>query len=509
MRISARLLSEPSLSIVNTVAKCIERRHEERGPDDRRDAHGVTAPDTVVVDVPCILGPKKGRESIMHNGIGSTRTTWRSIAPRKRALTWPIWLGCMMGALAVFSPLASSAADEIHYTITGQTSVTFDWRSSAAENMIRYGLTSGNYTTTLTATTPSPLPFSSAGPFREARLTGLQEGTTYYYQIGNEPEATFKTPPPLGAPDFTVSLEADIGASTIYPNMAIVQALIASSNPNFVLVAGDLTYGDEEGQGVVDQHFNDVMVWSRTIPYMPAWGNHEWQYSGDDLRNYKGRFDLVNPKTSPGVASINCCSEDWYWFDYGNTRFIAYPEPTSGAWADWNTRVAAIMSAAQSDSRLKFIVTVGHRPAYSSGHHPGDSTLKNILNALGDTYSKYLLNINGHSHNYERSFPQHRVTHLTVGTGGSDLEQDGSCLWLTCTKPAWSAQRFMQQGLTNLTFGSTSIAGEFICGPKGGTWGGTNDVTCSVGEVIDRFVIDAVIVDTIPPATPTGLSVSQ
>jgi len=445
----------------------------------------------------------------MESGGGPTHTIRRSIAPRKSASPWTIWLGCMLGALAVFSPIASSAADEIHYTITGQTSVTFDWRSSSSENMIRYGLTSGNYTATFTAMPPNPLPFSSSGPFWEARLTGLQEGSTYYYKIGNEPEATFRTPPPLGASGFTVSLESDIGAATIYPNMSVVQALIASTNPNFVLVTGDLTYGDEDGQFVVDQHFNDVMVWSRTIPYMPAWGNHEWINSGDDLRNYKGRFDLVNPKNSPGVASINCCSEDWYWFDYGNTRFIAYPEPTSGAWADWNTKVASIMDAAQSDSRLKFIVTFGHRPAYSSGSHSGEAALKTILDALGDRYTKYILNINSHSHNYERSFPQHRVTHLTVGTGGSLFAQSGSCLWPSCTKPSWSAQRFRQQGLTNLTFGSTSIAGEFICGPKGDAWGGTNDVTCNVGEVIDRFVIDAFIVDTVPPATPAGLGVSQ
>ena len=94
-------------------------------------------PDRLVFDVPCILGPKKGRESLMHSGIGLIRITRRSLAPNQRAVSWPVWFGCMMGALAVFSPLVSSAADEIHYTITGQTSVTFDWRSSSAENMIR------------------------------------------------------------------------------------------------------------------------------------------------------------------------------------------------------------------------------------------------------------------------------------------------------------------------------------------------------------------------------------
>src|SRR5262249_41809555 len=45
------------------------------------------------------------------------------------------------GALAALLTLAAPAfaADEIHFTIMGQTAMTFDWRG--AENTIRYGLT--------------------------------------------------------------------------------------------------------------------------------------------------------------------------------------------------------------------------------------------------------------------------------------------------------------------------------------------------------------------------------
>ena len=39
------------------------------------------------------------------------------------------------------------AADEIHWTITGPTSVMFDWRGPASDNVIAYGLGAGNYTT--------------------------------------------------------------------------------------------------------------------------------------------------------------------------------------------------------------------------------------------------------------------------------------------------------------------------------------------------------------------------
>jgi hypothetical protein len=395
---------------------------------------------------------------------------------------------CVVVSLTFVMPVIARAADEIHFTVTGLTSVTFDWRGSTSENVIKFGTASGSYTRSVTAVHPTPLPYSSSGPFWEAKLTGLSSRTLYYYKIASRMQQTFKTPPVAGSSGFTLVTEGDIGDTSSYANVAVVQQLINTLSPDLVLAVGDLTYGNAHGQTHVDRSFNDMMVWSERIPYMPAWGNHEWDSSGDNLRNYKGRFNFVNPQTSPGSPSVSCCGEDWYWFDYGNTRFIAYPEPWSGALFDWNTKANTIMNQAQSDLNIKFIVTFGHRPAYSSGHHPGESTLKRYLDALGDSHSKYVLNINGHSHNYERSYPQHRVTHITAGTGGSSLEEDGSCLFLTCSKPSWSAKRYMRQGITVLTFAPTGIQGKFICGPAGG---GKNDINCTVGQVIDTFTISS------------------
>lgn len=402
---------------------------------------------------------------------------------------------------ATLSAAPAEAADEIHWTITGQTSVTFDWRGP--ETTIRYGLTTA-YGQTVAASTPTPLPFSSTGPFWEARLTGLQENTLYHYSVGSGPDHVFRTPPPHGAADFTIYAEGDIGDATSYPNMPVVQSMIAAGSPAFVLAVGDLTYGNAHGQTHVDHHFNDVMVWSQDAAYMPAWGNHEWSTpTADDLRNYKGRFDIPNPQTSPGSPSVSCCGEDWSWFDYANVRFIAYPEPWSGAWSDWNTKATALMNSAQSDPAIKFIVTFGHRPAYSSGHHPGEAALKGFLDGLGATHSKYVLNLNGHSHDYERSYPQSGVVHLTVGLGGAGLEQDGTCLWLTCTQPSWSAFRAMHQGAVRLRFTSSGIDGTFICGPAGG---GTNDVTCVQGSTLDTFTIGSPGPgDVTSPAPPSNL----
>jgi hypothetical protein len=82
--------------------------------------------------------------------------------------------------------------------------VAFDWRGTATS--LDYGLTT-SYGTTVTAVNPTPRPFSSAGPFWEATITGLAANTTYHYSIGGSPDATFHTPP---TGDYTVVAVGDL-----------------------------------------------------------------------------------------------------------------------------------------------------------------------------------------------------------------------------------------------------------------------------------------------------------
>jgi hypothetical protein len=395
--------------------------------------------------------------------------------------------GLMSGADSMMvtvlpDPLAVPA-DEVHWTFMGQTSVALDWRGS--DNLVRYG-TTPDYGQTATGATPSPLPWSSAGPFWETTLTGLQEDTIYHYSIGGSPDHTFHTPLPRGSTrGFSIFAHGDIGDAVKCPRMVPIQAKVAAARPDFVLMLGDLTYGYPNGLPAVDHHFNDVMVWSWDAAYMPIWGNHEWDNGAvDDLRNYKGRFALPNPQTSPNAPVSG--GEDWYWFDYGNVRFIAYPESYPTAWSVWKTQAATLMDQAQADPAIRFIVTFGHKPAYSSGYHAGDPPFKSYLDAMGDTHSKYVLNLNGHSHDYERSYPQHGVVHVTSGTGGAPLEKvSGTCIWGGgCPPPSWSAFRALHHVTLQLTFGANTIAGEALCGPAE-----SGDEPCVSGTVLDTFLI--------------------
>jgi hypothetical protein len=369
---------------------------------------------------------------------------------------------------------SSGRPREVHYTFTGPQSVAFDWVGGGST--IRYGR-SRAYGATATAHAPRPSPFSSRGPFREARLGGLGPATTYHYSIGGGGDHTFSTAP--SAP-YRFDVEADVGDSGSFGEVLPTQRQIAADHPAFVLVPGDLTYANDDGQHAADRHFNDVMVWSQRAAYMPAWGNHEWDESSDDLRNYKGRFALPHPHGSPGAPGRNCCGEDWGWFDAGGVRFISYPEPYSDrTWQDWRSNVDRIMAAAQGDPRINFIVTFGHRPAYSTGYHPGDSSLAAIMNSLGDRYPKYVLNVNGHSHDYERFQPIHHLVHVTVGGGGAELEP-------------WSSGpdhrtvfRAMHLEHLRVTVSAGQLQVQDVCGPPSSQ----DETNCRQGQVIDSFTI--------------------
>jgi len=430
--------------------------------------------------------------AVGHPARPSTHARERRPRGRRFRRLGSVVVGLMAMAVTLGLPTTGNAdsgtADEIHYTFTGPTSVTFDWRGTATA--VQYGQTT-SYGATATAHAPTPTPFSSTGPFQEADLTGLQAGTTYHYSIGGGPDATFETEPIGG---FRFDVAADVGSSAQYPNVATTMAQIAADNPDFVLMVGDLTYGNVEGQGAVDQHFNDTMAWSRTAAYMPAWGNHEWETpSADDLRNYKGRFALPNSQGAVNSPGPGCCGEDWSWFDAGGVRFISYPEPysSSSTWTDWASRTDAIMAAAQSSPSINYIVTFGHRPAYSTGFHPGETTLASRLDALGDKYSKYVLNLNGHSHDYERFQPIHRITHITTGGGGSALEPP----W-TSTDPR-TAFRAMHLEHLRVDVTSTGMRIDAVCGPPTSQ----DDVSCAQGSVMDSYTIGAP--PPLPPPTST------
>ena len=106
---------------------------------------------------------------------------------------------------------------------------------------------------------------------------------------------------------------------------------------------------------------------------------------------------------------------------------------------------------------------------------------------FGDSYSKYVLNLNGHSHNYERYHPIHGVTHITSGGGGSSLETPWSS-----TDPR-TAYRAMHMEHLRVDVQPSGMRIEAVCGPASSK----DDITCVEGSVFDSYTIG-----TPPPPNP-------
>lgn len=389
-------------------------------------------------------------------------------------------------------------SDQIHFTIINRTSVTFDWVGTA--DHIRYGADPKNLTNSTTAVHPGFLPVTSPwvsepGPYWEARLSGLREDTEYYYKIGISGKVMkFRTPPLPGSAGFRICTTSDSHEPS--PECIAMFNQIALLKPALVLTTGDITGAGPDGQKNVGERFHESMVWSQSAAWMPAWGNHDWEYTKvDDLRTYKGRFDIPNPGTISSSPAISCCGEDWGWFDYGNTRFVSYPEP----WADstlkeWRAQVEQVFSAADKDPNITFVVTYGHRSAYTStfNRSPGETRLRVLLDGLHTSYQKYKLDLSGHNHQYERYQTTHGMNYIVNSTTGSYYHEG----WDSPIKPEGCSFRAIHYGVLVLDISKDAIQGRFICSnnstQSGPDYMPLEEHVCDTpGREIDVFTIPA------------------
>jgi hypothetical protein len=400
-------------------------------------------------------------------------------------------MGVVDGGTAAPPEPRAEEPNQIHFTFTSPTSVTFFWRGSNRSMRV---WSKEMAPRTIEAHAPTPAPFSTPGLWQVATVTDLSPGTEYGYEVGHPKlpvPSFFRTPPTPGTTPFTFVAIAGVGAAIDFHDLPGLHRLVALSEPDFVLGLGDLTFADIRSQASVDRHFEDVMQWSRKAAYMPLWGEHEWATSSrDDLRNYKGRFALPNAQTSPGAPAAGCCGQDWYWFDHGNIRFISYPEPyADGTLTDWAAKAEPIFAAAEANGALEVVVTMGHRAAYSSAaDEAANAPLRKLLDGFGAKYRKYALDLAGHGFAYERSKPIGHVVHIVVPVGGGELTRaDTPCGWPSCKPPATTAFRAIHHGLLRFTARPRGLKVEAFCSRS---TPGRDDIHCADGEIFDHVMIE-------------------
>jgi acid phosphatase type 7 len=189
-----------------------------------------------------------------------------------------------------------------------------------------------------------------------------------------------------------------------------VTAELVSELPGTIALLGDVVYQNGtnfEFKNCFDPSWGRVLDRSRPSP-----GNHE--YRTDQAAPYYKYFGTRAGPSGRGYYTYKLGT--WRIYSLNSERNI--PEQT--AWLE------AHLAANPS----KCILAYWHKPLYTGGRNPNDSTVRPLFDVLNKAGAEVVLN--GHNHHYERFAPQDAygnfmpqggTREFVIGTGGSQLEE--------------------------------------------------------------------------------------
>lgn len=266
------------------------------------------------------------------------------------------------------------------------------------------------------------------GNIQEIKLTGLEPGTTYFYNIhaiaedGREIASgplTFGTAV-KGTSPFSFAVLGDTEARPHINNR--IAKLIWDERPNFLLNVGDLTDGGtaEHKFEWNYEYFAGMTQLTSRIPVFPVAGNGE-----DDLFWYNKYLALPAP-------------EGYYSFRYGNAEFFMLNSNEKDEFKPGGKQYQWLEEKLKASTATWKFVAHHHAPYSSDEDDYGDSW-KGQTN-YGDMetreivplYERYGVDMVffGHLHTYQRTMPiregmvdsKNGVIYVQGGGGGGNLE---------------------------------------------------------------------------------------
>jgi hypothetical protein len=356
--------------------------------------------------------------------------------------------------------------EQIHLTWGADpaTSVTVSWASPGEATGARVRLTrGGGFGRTIPAiqrTYTDGINGETVWTYH-AEISGLAQDTSYSYTVTADNDssaqpftATFTTAP-LGRAPFRFTSFGDLATPNTqwvlsYGQSAYAVAAVESFQPLFHLLNGDLCYGDlnPTSQPEVWQDFgNNNQTAAANRAWMPCPGNHEVEFDNgpQGFTSYLTRY-LLPDNGVPwfrgrwysfrvgSVLFVSLDADDVIYQDAG--AFVSGPDPLTpvastgnppiepgtsfyirgysrGAQTAWLERTLA---SARSDPSIDWIIAQMHQIACSSSAtgNGSDLGIRQEWLPLFDRYQVDLV-LNGHDHDYERSFPCRGFDNL-VGT---------------------------------------------------------------------------------------------
>jgi hypothetical protein len=348
----------------------------------------------------------------------------------------------------------------------------------------------------------------------------LEPGRRYHYRFrlpggGETPDAEFSTAPsartpftftafgdhgvngPAGAPPdpggkFTDDYYVPDDTRRSAAPAATLVTTVASRNPAFHLLCGDICYADPTGDGkpmrnaapgIPPTGFDnfDPLTWTAyfhqiersasTTPWMFATGNHDMEAVYDDnsspggaTHGYGGhaaRLDL--PRTGPS----NCPSV--YSFTYSNvgvisvdandlsTEIPANAGYSGGAQVNW---VRQTLGAFRSNPNIDFVVAFMHHCMFAtSAAHASDAGVRGALAPMFEQFGVDLV-VSGHNHQFERSNPIKNGRSGAQAPDGAIVEPSTQGTTYICVGSAGRPRYTWQPGEVDRYRGNTGPRGD-------------------------------------------------
>ena len=327
--------------------------------------------------------------------------------------------------LIVASTLFASVTRKPYIQVLTSNSVTIRWMSDKGYiGNVFYGTSLDSLNTELIESGERKVE-------HEITILNLLPNTKYYYTVekskyGSE-EQFFVTAPKIGSKDSVrIWVIADFGQTSSASNKRrekTVSVWKEFNNNNlhssFILSLGDQSEDDSRYQ-LQHNFFNQLEDVLQSTPIYTVEGNHD---NKDNFINY---YRIFKNPTEGEAGGVDSNSKDYYSFNYANIHVVVLSTEINdfggGAQEAW-------LKQDLENNKQDWLIAAFHRPMHSGGHH------KTNNNKTAELSKKYWLPIledngvdlilQGHNHQYERSYLLDNLTGLTTEITDENIIDDG------------------------------------------------------------------------------------